>query len=83
MMLLGVSHWAYDAQSVAQRNFTGETEENFLQIWNERLESKLHLGRKLEGVFIDAWSQQPWNINDQSKTILTLIDTILILNFDF
>ena len=35
--IIGVSHWAYDAQSVAQRNFTGRTEAIFMNEWNALL----------------------------------------------
>jgi len=62
--ILGVSHWAYDANSVNQRNFTGKTEEAFMAEWNELLHTKFHIETTLTGVFIDSWSQQPWNLGD-------------------
>ena len=65
--IIGVSHWAYDANSIAMRNHTGKTEEHFLEDWNELLRSKFHIDVTLDGVFIDSWSQQPWNIEDQGQ----------------
>jgi len=62
--IIGVSHWAFDANSVAQRNFTGKTEDKLLEEWNELLRSKFHITEELDGVFIDSFSQQPWNIPD-------------------
>ena len=66
--IIGVSHWAYDAQSVAERNHLGETEEKFIARWNEQLKEKFHMeGYDLQGVFIDSWSQQPWNLEDPQQ----------------
>ena len=55
--IIGVSHWAYDAQSVAQRNFTGKTEEKYIAEWNNLLKEKFHIDVELQGTFIDAFSQ--------------------------
>jgi len=67
--ILGVSHWAYDAQSVAERNFTGKSEQGYIQETNALLHNKTHMPSDvdLQGVFIDAWSQQPWNIADENQ----------------
>ena len=62
--IIVVSHWAYDAQSVAERNFTGKTEEKFMAEWNTLLKGKFQIQEELSGVFIDSWSQQPWNLGD-------------------
>merc|ERR1712037_431196 len=62
--VIGVSHWAFDANSVAQRNFTGKTEDKLMAEWNELLQSKFHITGELDGVFIDSFSQQPWNLPD-------------------
>ena len=32
---------------------------------NRQLEEKFHINRTIPGVFIDSWSQQEWNIDDQ------------------
>ena len=32
--------------------------------WNELLQSKFHITGELDGVFIDSFSQQPWNLPD-------------------
>ena len=65
--IIGVSHWAYDAKSVAQRNYTGKTEEKFMEEWNSLLREKFHIEVDLQGVFIDSWSQQPWNVPDENQ----------------
>merc|ERR1711962_1834724 len=65
--VIGVSHWAYDAQNIAKRNFTNKTEDNFMAEWNQLLRGKFHTEQDLEGVFIDAWSQQPWNLADETQ----------------
>ena len=64
-----MSHWAYDAQSVAERNFTGKSEQGYIQETNALLHNKTHMPSDvdLQGVFIDAWSQQPWNIADEDQ----------------
>ena len=67
--IIGVSHWAYDANSVAARNYTGQTEEKFMKEWNDLLAQKFQISNPVQGVFIDSWSQQPWNINDPDQQI--------------
>jgi len=67
--IIGVSHWAYDTQSVFKRNATGRSEEKFMEEWNILLQEKFHIDLELQGVFIDAWSQQPWNIEDEDQQI--------------
>ena len=46
--IIGVSHWAYDSNSVAKRNYTGKTEEKFMNEWNDLLTEKFHIDAKLE-----------------------------------
>ena len=63
-----MSHWAYDAQSVAERNHLGETEEKFIARWNEQLRDKFEMeGHNLQVVFIDSSSQQPRNLQDPQQ----------------
>ena len=57
--------WPYDSGSIQKRNYTGKDEEWFLSEWNQQFKEKLHLEHDLDGVFIDSYSQQPWNLNDQ------------------
>ena len=40
-----------------------------MEEWNNLLQEKFHIELELEGVFIDSWSQQPWNIQDQDQQI--------------
>merc|ERR1719369_461982 len=65
--VIGVSHWAYDANSIAKRKFTNKTEDKFMTEWNQLLGGKFHIEEQLQGVFIDAWSQQPWNLADETQ----------------
>lgn len=79
--VIGVSHWAYDAQSVAQRNYTGDTEDKFMEEWNLLLREKFHIEVELEGVFIDSWSQQPWNLGDQNQQVAFQRETTKLWEF--
>ena len=65
--IIGVSHWAFDANSIAERNRTGKNEDWYLAKWNKEFKEKFHLEKDLSGVFIDAWSQQPWNREDPGQ----------------
>ena len=65
--IIGVSHWAFDSNSIAERNHTGKNEEWFLAEWNKQFKDKFHMEKDLSGVFIDSWSQQPWNIEDPGQ----------------
>ena len=65
--IIGVSHWAYDPNSIAKRKYTGTTEESFLEEWNGHLKDKFHINTTLPGVFIDSFSQQPWNKGDKHQ----------------
>ena len=47
----------------------GDTEEKFIEEWNEKIHSKLHVSLNLDAVFIDSWSQQPWNLNDENQQV--------------
>ena len=63
-MVLGVSFWAYDQNSIQARNFSGKTESWWKDEMNSQLHEKFHLETDLEAVFIDSWAKQPWNLND-------------------
>ena len=63
-MVLGVSFWAYDQNSIQARNFSGKTESWWTDEMNNQLHEKFHLETDLEAVFIDSWAKQPWNLND-------------------
>ena len=63
-MVLGVSFWAYDQNSIQARNFSGKTESWWTDEMNNQLHEKFHLETDLEAVFIDSWAKQEWNLND-------------------
>merc|ERR1719495_2883761 len=65
--IIGVSFWAYDRASVAKREHQGKTEENFIREWNEQLQQKFHINQTLQGVFIDAMSQDSWAKDDMPQ----------------
>ena len=65
--IIGVTHWAFDANSIAERNRTGKSEDWYLTKWNKEFKEKFHLGKDISGVFIDAWSQQSWNLGDPGQ----------------
>ena len=58
--IIGVSHWAYDSNSIFKRNKTGHDEEWFLTEWNKQFKEKFNPAKDLPGVFIDAMSQLDW-----------------------
>ena len=62
--VLGVSFWAYDQNSINQRNYTGKTEDWWTGEMNRQLKQKFHLETDLSAVFIDSFAKQPWNLND-------------------
>jgi len=65
--LIGVSHWAYDEQSIREREYNGITEEGYIREINEKMEEKMHIGINLTGVFIDAWAKMPFNLEDDKQ----------------
>ena len=65
--IIGVSFWAYDSASVAKRKYQGKTEEKFIREWNKQLQQKFHINQTLQGVFIDAMSQDSWAKDDMPQ----------------
>ena len=53
--IIAVSHWAFDSNSIFNRNHTGENESWFLKQWNDQFKEKFHLKKDLTGVFIDVF----------------------------
>jgi len=51
--------------SVMTRNRTGKDEKWKLEQMNIALHDMFHINQTLDGVFIDSFSQQPWNIEDE------------------
>ena len=49
--------------------------------WNALLQDKFHIPINLTGVFIDSWSQQPWNLADQDQQIAFQRETGKLWNF--
>ena len=49
--------------------------------WNALLQDKFHIPINLTGVFIDSWSQQPWNLADLDQQIAFQRETGKLWNF--
>ena len=63
-VVLGVSFWHYDLNSIMGRNNSGKTESWWTDEMNAQLKEKFHLEINLQAVFIDSWAKQEWNIAD-------------------
>lgn len=68
-VVLGVSFWAYDIQSINRRNMTGKTEEWKMADMNRQLQEKFHLNKTFDAVFIDSWARQNFSLDDESQQI--------------
>merc|ERR1712212_822773 len=79
--IIGVSFWAYDSASIAKRKHQGRTEEKFIQQWNQQLQDKFHIKQKLQGVFIDAMSQDSWAKDDQAQQVAFQRETAKLWKF--
>jgi len=77
--ILGVSHWSYSNEAVANRNHSGESEQKFMAEWNSLLQ-KFHIDIELQGVFIDAFSQRPW-IEDENQEAAFQRETAKLWDF--
>ena len=66
---LGVSHWKYDISSVIERNHTGKNEAWWIEDKNKQLQARFVLEKDLDVVFIDSWSQQSWNLEDELQQV--------------
>ena len=68
-VVLEFTHWSFDMNSVMQRNLTGKDETWKLDIFNKALQDMFHINITLTGVFVDSFSQQPWNIPDENQQL--------------
>ena len=66
---LGVSFWKYTEDSINQRNHSGKTESWWIEEKNKQIQARFHVEKDLDAVFIDSWSQQTWNLEDQLQQI--------------
>ena len=66
-VIIGVSFWPCDKASVANREHHGITEAKFIREWNKQLAEKFRINPSVQGVFIDAMSQDQWNKNDPAQ----------------
>jgi len=63
-VIIGASFWAYDQNSIYQRNRTGQTESWWTADKNQQLKERFHVKTDLKAVFIDSYAKQDWNLND-------------------
>ena len=68
-VVIGVSFWPYTRNDINQRNQTGKSESWYCEEMNSQLREKFHLENDRQCVFIDSYSQQPWNLEDESQQI--------------
>ena len=75
-VVVGVSFWPYDEFEVKKRNrsinYNSTTtivrnEAWFMKVWNNEFKEKFDTEHDLDFVFIDTWSQQSFNMNDQDQ----------------
>ena len=73
---LGVSHWAYDKKSVDDREHSGKDESWWIEEYNKQLQTRFGVEKDLLAVFIDSWSQQEWNLDDDLQQVAFERETI-------
>jgi hypothetical protein len=79
-LILGVSFWAYDHNSIMSRNNSGKTETWWTDEMNRQLKEKFHVEKDLEAVFIDSWAKQDWNLGDTTQQVAFNRETTKLWN---
>jgi hypothetical protein len=68
-VVIGVSFWKHDAYNVKQRNHMNKTESWLESELQEQFKEKFKVEKDLPFVFIDSFSQQPYNMGDQDQQV--------------
>ena len=55
--------------------FSGKTETWWTEEKNKQLQERFHVTKNLTAVFIDSWSQQPWNLQDELQQVAFRTET--------
>ena len=66
-VVLEFTCWPFDRNSIMQRNRAGKDEKWRLETFNEAIQEIFHINKTLDGVFIDSYSQQVWNLEDEGQ----------------
>ena len=69
-----MSHWGYHIghmtkKSVDDREHSGKDESWWMEEYNKQLQTRFGLEKDLVAVFIDSWSQQEWNLDDDLQQV--------------
>jgi len=64
-VMLEVTHWAYDQNSIKARESHGRNETTALKEVNDMIKKNSHLNQSLEGIFLDSYAVQEWNLDDE------------------
>jgi len=64
-VMLEVTHWAYDQNSIKARESHGRNETTALKEVNDMIKKNSHLNDSLEGIFLDSYAVQEWNLDDE------------------
>ena len=83
-LAIGVSFWPYHKHAIIQRSRErvekGKTivkdEVWFKEAWTAEFKDKFELTRDLEFVFIDSFSQAPWNMEDALQQQAFAVSTV-------
>ena len=66
-VVIGVSFWKHDTASVSQRNHMHKDEGWLMSELKAQFKDKFKVEKDLPFVFIDSFSQQPWNSKDENQ----------------
>ena len=83
-LAIGVSFWTYHQHAIIERNREREEkgktivkdEAWFKEAWTTEFKEKFELTRDLKFVFIDSWSQQPYNMDDAVQQNAFAVSTL-------
>ena len=68
-VVIGVSFWQHDTDSANRRNHHNKDEDWLKSELQSQFEDKFKIDFDLPFVFIDSFSQQPYNKNDRNQQV--------------
>ena len=80
-VILNPCSWSYDSNSLNERKSLGITEESFVSDWNWQIRENFQIDFELPGIFIDSFSQEPWNLHDDFQQNIFRKETEKLWNF--
>ena len=66
-LIIAVTHWSYRESEIEQREQSGQFEHQIAQNWNNILKNMPLIEKDIPVVFLDAWSQNTWNLDDPKQ----------------